>query len=105
MKDLFRWPSGESGPDGRRLCGLAINYACYFSEIYRGGIQGVPVGQQEAGQVLGMTKWQIFRHVTLLQMVKRIVPPMSNEVITLVKDTSLAGSLPFRKLSGWANPL
>ena len=67
-----------------------INYACYFSEIYRGGIQGVPVGQQEAGQVLGMTKGQIFRHVTLLQMVKRIVPPVSNEVITLVKDTSLA---------------
>ena len=67
-----------------------INYACYFSEIYRGGIQGVPKGQQEAGQVLGMTKAQIFRHITLLQMIKRIVPPMSNEIITLVKDTSLA---------------
>ena len=67
-----------------------INYACYFSEIYRGGIQGVPVGQQEAGQVLGMTKGQIFFKVTLLQMIKRIVPPMSNEIITLVKDTSLA---------------
>ena len=66
------------------------NYACYFSEIYRGGIQGVPVGQQEAGLVLGMTKSQIFFKVTLLQMVKRIVPPMSNEIITLVKDTSLA---------------
>ena len=62
----------------------------YFSEIYRGGIQGVPEGQREAGQVLGMTRSQIFFKVTLLQMVKRIVPPMSNEIITLVKDTSLA---------------
>ena len=69
---------------------FSINYACYFSEIYRGGIQGVPKGQQEAGQVLGMTKGQIFFKVTLLQMIKRIVPPMSNEIITLVKDTSLA---------------
>ena len=67
-----------------------INYACYFSEIYRGGIQGVPVGQQEAGEVLGMTRSQIFFKVTLLQMIKRIVPPMSNEIITLVKDTSIA---------------
>ena len=69
---------------------FVFNYACYFSEIYRGGIQGVPKGQQEAGQVLGMTKTQIFFKVTLLQMVKRIVPPMSNEIITLVKDTSLS---------------
>ena len=69
---------------------FVINYACYFSVIYRGGIEGVPVGQREAGQVLGMTKTQIFFKVTLLQMVKRIVPPMSNEIITLVKDTSLA---------------
>ena len=69
---------------------FVINYACYFSEIYRGGIQGVPVGQQEAGQVLGLTKSQVFFKVTLLQMVKRIVPPMSNEIITLVKDTALA---------------
>ena len=73
-------------------CTLAfvINYACYFSVIYRGGIEGVPAGQREAGQVLGLTRSQIFFKVTLLQMVKRIVPPMSNEVITLVKDTSLA---------------
>ena len=73
-------------------CTLAfvINYACYFSVIYRGGIEGVPAGQREAGQVLGLTRSQIFLKVTLLQMVKRIVPPMSNEVITLVKDTSLA---------------
>ena len=67
-----------------------INYACYFAVIYKGGIESVPVGQSEAGQVLGMTKGQIFFKVTLLQMIKRIVPPMSNEVITLVKDTSLA---------------
>ena len=71
------------------LVTFVINYACYFSEIYRGGIQGVPKGQQEAGQVLGMTKSQIFFKVTLLQVVKRIVPPMGNEFITLVKDTSL----------------
>ena len=71
------------------LVTFVINYACYFSEIYRGGIQGVPKGQQEAGQVLGMTKSQIFFKVTLLQVVKRIVPPMGNEFITLVKDSSL----------------
>ena len=90
MKDWFRWPSGESGRMTAVCVAFIINYACYFSEIYRGGIQGVPRGQQEAGQVLGMTKSQISRHITLLQMIKRIVPPMSNEVITLVKDTSLA---------------
>ena len=72
------------------IVAFAINYACYFSEIYRGGIQGVPEGQKEAGLVLGMTKHQIFFKITLLQMIKRIVPPMSNEIITLVKDTSLA---------------
>jgi polar amino acid transport system permease protein len=69
---------------------FAINYACYFSVIFRGGMEGVPKGQREAGQVLGMTRRQIFFQVTLLQMVKRVVPPMSNEIITLVKDTSLA---------------
>ena len=67
-----------------------LNYACYFSEIYRGGIESVPVGQYEAGEVLGMKKGQIFFRITLLQMIKRVVPPMSNEIITLVKDTSLA---------------
>ena len=67
-----------------------INYACYFSVIYRGGIQAIPVGQYEAGEVLGMTKGQIFRKIVLLQVIKRIVPPISNEIITLVKDTSLA---------------
>ena len=69
---------------------FVINYACYFSVIYRGGIEGVPEGQREAGEVLGMTKSQIFFKVTLMQVIKRIVPPMSNEIITLVKDTSLA---------------
>ncbi len=80
------------GPNRMLACTVAfvINYACYFSVIYRGGIEGVPQGQREAGEVLGMTKTQIFFRVTLLQMVKRIVPPMSNEIITLVKDTSLA---------------
>ena len=69
---------------------FVINYSCYFSVIYRGGIEGVPRGQREAGEVLGMTRRQIFFKVTLLQVIKRIVPPMSNEIITLVKDTSLA---------------
>lgn len=71
------------------LVSFVINYACYFSEIYRGGIQSIPVGQHEAGQVLGMTKPQIFFRITLLQVVKRITPPMGNEMITLVKDTAL----------------
>lgn len=90
MLDLFTWGGGETARFTAVSVAFVLNYACYFSEIYRGGIQGVPVGQQEAGQVLGMTKSQIFFRVTLLQMVKRIVPPMSNEIITLVKDTSLA---------------
>ena len=72
------------------ILAFSINYACYFSEIYRGGIESIPQGQYEAGQVLGMTKSQIFYKVVLLQVVKRIVAPMGNEVITLVKDTSLA---------------
>ena len=84
------WGSGEEGRFLASAIAFIINYTCYFSEIYRGGIQGVPVGQQEAGMVLGMTRSQIFFKVTLLQMIKRIVPPMSNEIITLVKDTSIA---------------
>lgn len=84
------WGSGESGRFAAAAISFIFNYACYFSEIYRGGIQSVPVGQEEAGLVLGMTKRQIFFKITLLQMIKRIVPPMSNEIITLVKDTSLA---------------
>ncbi len=69
---------------------FVINYACYFSEIFRAGIESISKGQYEAGQVLGMTKTQIFFKIILLQVIKRIVPPMSNEIITLVKDTSLA---------------
>lgn len=84
------WGMGESGRFIAASVAFIINYACYFSEIYRGGIQSVPHGQQEAGQVLGLSKSQIFFKITLLQMIKRIVPPMSNEIITLVKDTSLA---------------
>ena len=72
------------------IVAFSINYACYFSEIYRGGIESIPVGQYEAGQVLGMTKRQIFFKVVLLQVINRITAPMGNEVITLVKDTSLA---------------
>lgn len=72
------------------IVAFSINYACYFSEIYRSGIQSIPRGQYEAGQVLGMTKGQIFFRVVLLQVVKRITGPMGNEIITLVKDTSLA---------------
>ena len=87
------WPSGSSGRLVAAVVAFAINYACYFSEIYRGGIEAVPKGQTEAGQVLGMTKTQIFFKVTLLQVVKRILAPMGNEVITLVKDTSLAANI------------
>ena len=68
---------------------FVINYACYFSEIYRGGIESIPRGQYEAGHVLGMTKSQVFFKIVLMQVVKRIIPPMGNEIITLVKDTSL----------------
>lgn len=81
---------------------FVLNYAAYFSEIFRGGIQSVPVGQQEAGEVLGMTKGQIFFRVTLLQVVKRIVPPMGNEVITLIKDTSLANFIMVKEIIAMA---
>lgn len=92
----------ETGRITATVVAFVINYACYFSVIFRGGIEGVPAGQREAGQVLGMTKQQIFFKITLLQMIKRVVPPMSNEIITLVKDTSLAEllrhtSLPLRE--------
>lgn len=95
------WGSGELGRFLAASVAFIINYGCYFSEIYRGGIQGVPVGQEEAGLVLGMTKRQIFFKVTLLQMIKRIVPPMSNEIITLVKDTSLARIIALQEII-WA---
>ena len=90
MNLAFGWPRGYGGRIVAAVVAFSINYACYFSEIYRGGIQSVPKGQQEAGLVLGMTKSQVFFKVTLMQVVKRIVPPMGNEVITLVKDTALS---------------
>ncbi len=92
---IFYGPALLFGIDGLDrvpavIVAFVINYACYFSEIYRAGIEGVPRGQAEAGQVLGLKKSQVFFHITLIQLIKRIVPPMSNEIITLVKDTSLA---------------
>ncbi len=81
---------GENGRFEAALIAFVINYACYFSEIYRGGIESIPKGQYEAAQVLGMTRTETFFHVILMQVVKRILAPLSNEVITLVKDTSLA---------------
>ena len=95
------WGSGESGRFLAAAIAFIVNYACYFSEIYRGGIQSVPKGQQEAGLVLGMTRSQIFFKITLLQVIKRIVPPMSNEIITLVKDTSLARIIALQEII-WA---
>ena len=85
---LFGLPAMSRGT--ATILAFSINYACYFSEIYRGRIESIPQGQYEAGQVLGMTKGQIFFKVVLLQVIKRIMAPMSNEIITLVKDTSLA---------------
>ena len=84
------WGGGTAGRYTAALTAFIFNYACYFSEIYRGGIEAIPKGQTEAGQVLGMSRSQIFFRVTLLQVIKCILPPISNEVITLVKDTSLA---------------
>ena len=95
------WGNFSDGRMAACVVAFVINYACYFAVIYKGGIEGVPVGQREAGQVLGMTKSQIFFRVTLLQMVKRIVPPMSNEIITLVKDTSLARIIALQEII-WA---
>lgn len=86
----FNWGIDNGGALLATLIAFIINYAAYFSEIFRGGIESIPKGQYEAGQVLGMTKGQIFRRVVLMQVVKRILPPVSNEVITLVKDTALA---------------
>ncbi len=80
------------------IIAFVINYACYFSEIYRGGIEGIPRGQYEAGQVLGMTKSQIFFRVTLLQVIKRIIPPMGNEIMTLIKDTALANIIAIKEI-------
>ena len=82
--------TGDNGRFWAALVAFVINYACYFSEIYRGGIQSIPRGQYEAAEVLGMTARETFFTVILMQVVKRILAPMSNEIITLVKDTSLA---------------
>ena len=95
------WGSGEAGRFLAASVAFIFNYACYFSEIYRGGIQGIPKGQDEAGFVLGMTKMQIFFRVKLLQVIKAIVPPMSNEIITLVKDTSLSRIIALQEII-WA---
>ncbi|MDY4692667.1 MAG: amino acid ABC transporter permease [Blautia sp.] len=95
------WGGGESGRFLAASVSFILNYSCYFSEIYRGGIQSIPVGQEEAGLVLGMTKSQIFFKVKLLQVIKHIVPPMSNEIITLVKDTSLARIIALQEII-WA---
>lgn len=84
------WGMQDNGRFIAALSTFIFNYACYFSEIYRGGMDSIPVGQYEAGLVLGMTKTDIFFRVTLLQVIKRIIPPIGNEIITLVKDTSLA---------------
>ena len=95
------WGGGETGRFLAATLAFILNYACYFAEIFRGGIQSIPIGQDETGLVLGMTKWQIFYHVKLLQMIKRIIPPMSNEIITLVKDTSLARIIALQEII-WA---
>ena len=84
------WGMGTAGRFIAVIVAFVINYAAYFSEIFRGGIESIPQGQYEAGQVLGLSKNQVFKNIILLQVVKRIIPPMSNEIITLVKDTSLA---------------
>lgn len=98
LMDGSPWPMGESGRFMASAIAFIFNYACYFSEIFRGGIEVVPRGQREAGQVLGMTRSQIFFRVELIQMVKRIMPPISNEIITLVKDTSLARIISYEEL-------
>ena len=103
MNDMYHtadFPFGNpfTGIDGMNtfvavMIAFVLNYACYFSEIFRGGIEGIPKGQYEAGFVLGMTRSQVFFKVVLMQVIKRIIPPMSNEFLTLVKDTSLANTI------------
>ncbi len=87
------------------LIAFTLNYACYFSEIYRGGIESISKGQYEAGYVLGLTKSQIFRKIVLKQVIQRIVPPMSNEIITLIKDTALANCIMVSEIIKQANEL
>lgn len=103
LLNLFVWPQMNTGWAWfdntfttrfiAALVAFVINYAAYFSEIYRGGIESISKGQYEAGQVLGLTKKQVFFKIVLLQVIKRIIPPMSNEIITLIKDTSLANTI------------
>ncbi len=100
---LLHWgqPWASLGVTGRVIASCVafiINYACYFSEIFRGGIQSIPRGQYEAGQVLGMTKSQIFFRITLLQVIKRVIPPMGNEFMTLIKDTALANIIASKEI-------
>ena len=100
---LLHWgqPWNAMGASGRIVAtcvAFSINYACYFSEIFRGGIQSIPRGQYEAGQVLGMTRSQIFFRVTLLQVVKRVIPPMGNEFMTLIMDTALANVIAAKEI-------
>ena len=112
LLNIFVWPSMNTGWAWfdntittrfiAALVAFAINYAAYFSEIFRGGIQSIPQGQYEAGQVLGMTKRQIFFKVVLLQVIKHIIPPMSNEIITLIKDTALANFISVLDILYWA---
>ena len=112
LLNLFVWPTMNTGWAWfdntittrfiAALVAFSINYAAYFSEIYRGGIESISKGQFEAGQVLGMTKTQIFFKVVLLQVVKRIIPPMSNEIITLIKDTALANFISVLDILYWA---
>lgn len=87
------WPAGDNGRFIAAAVAFIFNYACYFSEIYRGGIESISKGQYEAGYVLGLTKSQIFKKIILKQVIQRIVPPMSNEIITLIKDTALANCI------------
>ena len=103
LKLNYGWALPALGRFSGAAVAFVINYACYFSEIYRGGIDSIPRGQYEAGQVLGMTKLQIFKNVTLLQVIKRIVPSMGNEIITLVKDTSLARIIANKEIIMMAN--
>ena len=101
---VFGWQIPGSNPRmTAAVIAFVINYSCYFSEIYRGGIESIPKGQYEAGQVLGMTKTQTFFRVVLLQVVKNIVPPMSNEIMTLIKDTSLSNVIAVTEIIMAAN--
>lgn len=106
---LTKWNIFHSDVQLAYFCGavfaFVLNYACYFSEIFRGGIENIPKGQYEAGEVLGMTKSQIFFKVILLQVIRNIIAPMSNEIITLVKDTALARTVSVVEILFCANEL